>query len=48
MTQWSNLIWVQIVCNIGYLRTYTDEKVDGKSPDWREKVLEHLPFNQSK
>ena len=48
MTQGNSLIWVHIVCNKGYLRTFTDENVDDKSPDWREKVLKHLPFNQSK
>ena len=38
MTKESSLIWVHIVCNVGYLRIYTDENVEDKSPDWREKV----------
>ena len=33
MTQGNSLIWVHIVCNKGYLRTFTDENVDDKSPD---------------
>ena len=30
-----SLIWVHIVCNIGYLSTYVDERADNKSHDWR-------------
>ena len=32
----TNLIWVHIVCNIGYLRTYADERADDKIRDWWE------------
>ena len=35
----SSLIWVHIVCNIGYLRAKTDERADDRSRDWREKKL---------
>ena len=31
-----SLIWVHIVCNIGYLRTYADERADDKSRDWQD------------
>ena len=28
------VIWVHIFCNIGYLRTYEEERADVKSHDW--------------
>ena len=34
----SSLIWVHIVCNIGYLKTEADEIADGKCSDWLEKI----------
>ena len=33
------LIWVHIVCNIGYSRKWADERADDKSWDWQVNVL---------
>ena len=41
--------WVHIVCNIGYLSTYADERADGNCFEWPEnytfihKYSEHWP-----
>ena len=34
----SSLIWLHIVCNIGYQGTYADKRADNKSCDWKERV----------
>ena len=42
----SILVWVHIVCNIGYLRAQTDERSEDKSRDWREKSQQYDLYTQ--